>query len=214
MRTSRSYDNTRGGHPLWHLCVLELGGREHRISLPGDVGIGHCMGSPRTMPCSVGCCSTLPWITATINTCRIGNLGLSHGINQSSCVFLCKVKLQSECDYLSLLKLCLLVAFFSLAISLSRFWYASLPLISTSYFLTIHQNSDSLGVDIFSGVLQIATVVQTFMLGPRLILSMREYYAKLVVNSDDGIDMTSVVFQGRSYLSSSIGGPHPCIAGV
>ena len=140
-------------------------------------------------------------------------MGLSHGINQSSCVFLCKVKLRSECDYLSLLKL-YLVAFFSLAISLSHSLYANLPLISASDFLIIHQNSDSLGVDIFSGVLQIAIVVQTFMLGPRLILSMREYYAKLVVNSDDGIDMTSVVFQGRSYLSSSIGGPHACMAGV
>jgi hypothetical protein len=34
-----------------------------------------------------------------------------------------------------------------------------------------------------------------FVLGPRLILSLREYHAKLVARSDEGTGMTSIYFQ-------------------
>jgi hypothetical protein len=34
-----------------------------------------------------------------------------------------------------------------------------------------------------------------FVLGPRLILSVREYHAKLVARSDEGTGMTSIYFQ-------------------
>ena len=34
-----------------------------------------------------------------------------------------------------------------------------------------------------------------FVLGPRLVLSIREYGAKLVANSDEVITVTSIVFQ-------------------
>jgi hypothetical protein len=46
-----------------------------------------------------------------------------------------------------------------------------------------------------TGVLQIAQVLQMFVLGPRLILSIREYYAELVARSDGEICMTSIYFQ-------------------
>jgi hypothetical protein len=38
-------------------------------------------------------------------------------------------------------------------------------------------------------------MLQMFVLGPRLILSIREYHAKLVARSDEGTAMTSINFQ-------------------
>ncbi|KAG2048445.1 hypothetical protein BDR06DRAFT_1024446 [Suillus hirtellus] len=55
---------------------------------------------------------------------------------------------------------------------------------------------------IISGFLQIAQVVQIFVFGPRLILSIREYYAKLVVDSDAATGMTSIAFQERVQIST------------
>ncbi|KAG2032799.1 hypothetical protein BDR03DRAFT_738534 [Suillus americanus] len=51
----------------------------------------------------------------------------------------------------------------------------------------------SMGSDVFSGIWAITEVLQLFVLGPRLILSIREYHAKLVANTraDRGIAMTS-----------------------
>ncbi|OAX31721.1 hypothetical protein K503DRAFT_56277 [Rhizopogon vinicolor AM-OR11-026] len=65
--------------------------------------------------------------------------------------------------------------------------------------------SISVGSEIFSGFLQIITVVQSFVLGPRLILGIREYHAKLVTDSDDGIGMTSIVFQERIHITTGGG---------
>ncbi|KAG2079290.1 hypothetical protein BDR04DRAFT_1146988 [Suillus decipiens] len=42
--------------------------------------------------------------------------------------------------------------------------------------------------------------VQMFVLGPRLILGVREYHAKLVTDSDAATDMTSIAFQERVHL--------------
>jgi hypothetical protein len=47
----------------------------------------------------------------------------------------------------------------------------------------------------FLGFFSIALVVQMFVLGPRLILGVREYHAKLVANSDEATGMASIVFQ-------------------
>jgi hypothetical protein len=44
-----------------------------------------------------------------------------------------------------------------------------------------------------------------FVLGPRLILSVREYNAKLVANSDEGTAMTTIAF-GERVLQESSGG--------
>jgi hypothetical protein len=48
---------------------------------------------------------------------------------------------------------------------------------------------------LYTSVLRIAQVLQMFVLGPRLILSIREYHAKLVARSDEGTAMTSINFQ-------------------
>ena len=44
-----------------------------------------------------------------------------------------------------------------------------------------------------------------FVLGPRLILSLREYHAKLVTDSDEGTAMTSIAFQERVHISTGDG---------
>ncbi|KAG2341270.1 hypothetical protein BDR05DRAFT_965752 [Suillus weaverae] len=61
-------------------------------------------------------------------------------------------------------------------------------------------NPTSMGALILFGVLRIFLGVQMFVLGPRLILSVREYHAKLVAGSDAETSMTSIVFQERVHV--------------
>ncbi|KAG2126650.1 hypothetical protein BD769DRAFT_1387984 [Suillus cothurnatus] len=56
-------------------------------------------------------------------------------------------------------------------------------------------NSYSAGAQVLNGALQILLLVQMFLLGPRLILSVREYHAQIVGNSDADTSMDSIVFQ-------------------
>ncbi|KAG2047218.1 hypothetical protein BDR06DRAFT_117437 [Suillus hirtellus] len=58
---------------------------------------------------------------------------------------------------------------------------------------------------IISGVFQILQVVQTFVLGPHLILGVREYHAKLVADADTATVMTSIAFQERLHISTGRG---------
>ncbi|KAG1811627.1 hypothetical protein EV424DRAFT_121090 [Suillus variegatus] len=64
-------------------------------------------------------------------------------------------------------------------------------------------NSTSIGAQILLGTVQILSVVQMFVLGPRLILSVREYHAKLVAYSDAETSMNSIVFQEHVHVSTS-----------
>ncbi|KAG1774479.1 hypothetical protein EV702DRAFT_526175 [Suillus placidus] len=64
-------------------------------------------------------------------------------------------------------------------------------------------SSNSMGGLTLVGALQIFTSVQMFVLGPRLILSIREYHAKLVAGSDAETSMTSIVFQEHVHVSTS-----------
>jgi len=52
------------------------------------------------------------------------------------------------------------------------------------------------------GFLQIASFAQMFVLGPRLILSIRDYHAELVENSDVGTSMTTIAFQERVLVTA------------
>jgi len=54
---------------------------------------------------------------------------------------------------------------------------------------------------IYSGVLRIVSLVQMFVLGPRLILSVRGYLAELTDASDEGIRMTTLPSR-RAYRTS------------
>ncbi|KIK35414.1 hypothetical protein CY34DRAFT_812197 [Suillus luteus UH-Slu-Lm8-n1] len=56
---------------------------------------------------------------------------------------------------------------------------------------------------IFAGTDVVLEVVQMFVLGPRLILSVREYHAELVAGSDADTSMNSIVFQEHVHISTS-----------
>ncbi|KAG1778959.1 hypothetical protein EV702DRAFT_112628 [Suillus placidus] len=64
-------------------------------------------------------------------------------------------------------------------------------------------NSTSMGALTLYGALEIFLGVQMFVLGPRLILSVREYHARLVANSDAETSMKSIVFQEHVHVSTS-----------
>lgn len=64
-------------------------------------------------------------------------------------------------------------------------------------------NSNSVGTLTYHGILDVLSVVQMFVLGPRLILSLREYHAKLVAGSDAETSMESIVFQERVHIQTS-----------
>ncbi|KAG2141201.1 uncharacterized protein EDB93DRAFT_643424 [Suillus bovinus] len=53
---------------------------------------------------------------------------------------------------------------------------------------------------IYPGLTQIFLLVQLFVLGPRLILSVRKYHAKSVYDSDATIGITSVYLQERVHV--------------
>jgi hypothetical protein len=65
------------------------------------------------------------------------------------------------------------------------------------------QGSNYLGAMIFDGFRIVLLAVQLFVLGPRLILSVREYHAKLVAGSDADTSMNSIVFQEQVHISTS-----------
>jgi hypothetical protein len=60
-----------------------------------------------------------------------------------------------------------------------------------------------MGLEILNGLLQVLIIVQMFILGPRLILSVREYHAKLVAGSNADTSMNSIVFQEHVHISTS-----------
>ncbi|KAG2114893.1 hypothetical protein BD769DRAFT_1778419 [Suillus cothurnatus] len=68
---------------------------------------------------------------------------------------------------------------------------------------TISANLYSLESQIYFGFSQIFLSVQLFVLGPRLILGVREYHAELVANSDTATAMTSIAFEERVHVSTS-----------
>ncbi|KAG1766844.1 hypothetical protein EV702DRAFT_1148690 [Suillus placidus] len=61
----------------------------------------------------------------------------------------------------------------------------------------------SLKTQTYIGFTQIFDVAQMFVLGPRLILGVREYHAKLVADSDAASAMTSIAFQERVHVETS-----------
>lgn len=66
-------------------------------------------------------------------------------------------------------------------------------------------NSISVGVQVYFGILNILLPLQMFVLGPRLILSIRQYHAKLMANSEAGTGITTISFQDPTNVSTSGG---------
>jgi hypothetical protein len=59
-----------------------------------------------------------------------------------------------------------------------------------------------MGDTAYFGILQIVQPIQMFVLGPRLILSIREYHTKRMASSGEPIGMHADVFQGRRHVSN------------
>ncbi|KAG2126270.1 hypothetical protein DEU56DRAFT_916073 [Suillus clintonianus] len=96
---------------------------------------------------------------------------------------------------------------FTVLIKSHMLYFASFVAVSCFnlvYFLspTISADQNSLENQILLGFLQILTAIQSFVLGPRLILSVREYNARLVADSDAATAMTSIAFQERVHIST------------
>lgn len=70
---------------------------------------------------------------------------------------------------------------------------------------TLSTNPYSLNTQIYLGFSQIFTLVQMVVLGPRLILSVREFNAALVADSDAGTAMTSIAFQEHVPITTGSG---------
>jgi hypothetical protein len=88
------------------------------------------------------------------------------------------------------------VSYFASFLAVSCFQYGFFsPTFSTDMY--------SLDPQIYIGLTQILEMVQMFVLGPRLILGVREYHAELVANSDTASAMTSIVFEERVHVSTS-----------
>ncbi|OJA13495.1 hypothetical protein AZE42_09387 [Rhizopogon vesiculosus] len=145
-------------------------------------GLGNapCMGDPCNVPGSLDCCKTLPRPATTI--IRMGRRGLFHSVDENSSILLCNVGSSFECGYVVPLKL-----------------HTSCMVVSCLELIGIYAQLSS---DAFTGGLLILHVVQSFVLGPRLILGIREYHAKLVGKSDEGTDMISIAFQERIHITT------------
>lgn len=64
------------------------------------------------------------------------------------------------------------------------------------------RNSNSVGIQIYLYVFQFSLYIQMFVLGPRLILSIREYHATLVGNSEEGTAITTIAFQEGIHVTT------------
>ncbi|KAG2109077.1 hypothetical protein BD769DRAFT_1392590 [Suillus cothurnatus] len=85
-------------------------------------------------------------------------------------------------------------------------YFASFVGISCFQFIFLSPefvNSQSMETEILYGAFEILLLVQMFVLGPRLILSVREYHAKLVAQSDADTSMDSIVFEERIHVPTS-----------
>ncbi|KAG2111313.1 uncharacterized protein F5147DRAFT_103245 [Suillus discolor] len=86
-------------------------------------------------------------------------------------------------------------------------YFASFAGVSCLQLVTlspeVENQFDSVAVEIFDGVFEILFSVQMFVLGPRLILSVRQYHAKLVAESDAETSMNSIFFQERVHVPTS-----------
>ncbi|KAG0700526.1 hypothetical protein DFH29DRAFT_617041 [Suillus ampliporus] len=93
---------------------------------------------------------------------------------------------------------------FAVLIKFHVIYFASFLAVSSYalflFFSTILGDASS---QIFAGFLLIFDIVQMFVLGPRLIIGIREYHAKLVADSDTATAMTSIAFQERVHVSTS-----------
>ncbi|KAG0703739.1 hypothetical protein DFH29DRAFT_998182 [Suillus ampliporus] len=73
--------------------------------------------------------------------------------------------------------------------------FAAVSFVSIAPLFINTQYSSFLEAAVWYGIYPLTQMVQMFVLGPRLILSVREYHAKLVTDSDEGTGTTTIAFQ-------------------
>ncbi|KAG1798442.1 uncharacterized protein HD556DRAFT_1440148 [Suillus plorans] len=81
--------------------------------------------------------------------------------------------------------------------------FVGVPIIEFILESSEVEHSNSMASSILHGAYQILSGVQWFVLGPRLVLGVREYHAKLVAESDAETSMNSIVFQEHVYVPTS-----------
>ncbi|KAG2037722.1 hypothetical protein BDR03DRAFT_371020 [Suillus americanus] len=94
---------------------------------------------------------------------------------------------------------------FTVLIKTHMLYFVSFIVVScfnSGYLSPSLANSLSTGAGVYYGVLEIMSFTQMFVLGPRLILGIREFNAKLVADSDVGISMVTIDFQERVHEST------------
>lgn len=82
--------------------------------------------------------------------------------------------------------------------------YADLSLASAcGHDSSFRSDGSFLESQTFGLFIQIFQFMRMFVLGPRLVLSIREYHAKLVADSDTATAMTPIAFQECVHVSTS-----------
>jgi len=97
---------------------------------------------------------------------------------------------------------------FAMLIKTHAFYFASVVVASSLELGFLSPKITALGIvgtEVYTGISQIARLVMWFVLGPRLILGVREHNAKLVADSDEGTAMTSIAFQERVHITTDNG---------
>jgi hypothetical protein len=96
---------------------------------------------------------------------------------------------------------------FTVLIKSHMLYFVAFAAVACLYLgpLSPELSSSSVGSGIYFGILNFTQPVQMFVLGPRLVLSIRQYHAELVAKSDEGTSMTAIAFQERRQLSTSGG---------
>ncbi|KAG2348011.1 hypothetical protein BDR05DRAFT_600717 [Suillus weaverae] len=94
---------------------------------------------------------------------------------------------------------------FTVLIKTHMLYFASFVVVScfnAGYLSPSLANSSSTGAEVYYGVLEIMSFTQMFVLGPRLVLSVRKFNAKLVAGSDVRTSMTTIAFQELVHEST------------
>ncbi|KAG2034520.1 hypothetical protein BDR03DRAFT_595605 [Suillus americanus] len=124
------------------------------------------------------------FVTAAILVITIARLHAMHQRSRKMLIFLVAV-------FLAVHVACIVIG------TIDIMYFAEEKLVLPGVYL--------LGTVVNDGILEILVVVQLFVLGSRLIISIREHHAKLVSDSAAGTTLASIAFQERVHVSTSGG---------
>ncbi|KAG2092658.1 uncharacterized protein F5147DRAFT_779596 [Suillus discolor] len=95
---------------------------------------------------------------------------------------------------------------FTVLIKSHVFYFASFVAVAALYMSLLSpnlRNGISAEDALYHGVVLLSSLLQMFLLGPRLILSVREHSTRLVDDSDGATAMTTIAFQERTPVSTN-----------